>query len=316
MKDRLVIGTRKSALALWQSGFIKSALELSFPGLKVELRHIVTSGDKTQESNLALPTIGGKGLFTAELEEALVRNEIDLAVHSLKDLPTELPVEFVIGAIPRRGSAADAFISRIGRTLEQLPAGSVIGTSSLRRSAQILRARPDLKTAHIRGNVDTRLRKLRAEGGEFDAIVLAEAGLQRLGLEGEITQILSDEIMLPAPGQGALAVECLAANSELHAMLAVLHDQDTAAEVAAERSFLRALGAGCNTPVAARALVNREELSAVIVFRGRCLSPDGRTVIEVSTEGALDQAEEIGLGMAEGARAQGFSTADCRDPLL
>jgi len=303
MKDRLVIGTRKSALALWQSGFIKSALEAAFPSMTVELRHIVTSGDRTQESNIALPAIGGKGLFTAELEEALVKREIDLAVHSLKDLPTELPAEFVIGAIPARGSAADAFVSRSGKTLAQLPAGAVVGTSSLRRSSQILRARPDLATAHIRGNVDTRLRKLRAEGGEFDAIVLAEAGLQRLGLEGEITAILSDDIMLPAPGQGALAVECRASDRELHEMLTRLHDSKTASEVAAERSFLRALDAGCNTPVAARAVVTS---SSRLYFRGRCVSPDGKTAFEVETEGLSSEAEKIGQSMAQEARQKGF----------
>jgi hydroxymethylbilane synthase len=306
MKDRLVIGTRKSALALWQSGFIKSALEAAFPSMTVELRHIVTSGDRTQESNIALPAIGGKGLFTAELEEALVKREIDLAVHSLKDLPTELPAEFVIGAIPARGSAADAFMSRSGKTLAQLPAGAVVGTSSLRRSSQILRARPDLATAHIRGNVDTRLRKLRAEGGEFDAIVLAEAGLQRLGLEGEITEILSDDIMLPAPGQGALAVECRASDRELHEMLSLLHEPKTAAEVAAERSFLRALDAGCNTPVAARAIVTS---SARLHFRGRCVSPDGKTAFEVETEGLSSEAEKIGQSMAQEARQNGFVVA-------
>lgn len=303
MRERLIIGTRKSALALWQSGFVKGALESAFPGLVVELLHIVTTGDKTQESNVPMPAIGGKGLFTAELEDALIRNEIDLAVHSLKDLPTVLAPEFTVGAIPPRGPVADVLVSRSGQKLEELPAGAVIGTSSLRRSAQLLSIRPDLKTIHIRGNVDTRLRKLRADGGEFDAILLAEAGLQRLGLGREITQVLTDEQMLPAPGQGALGIECRAQDSELRAMLKRLHDDKTASEVAAERAFLRELNAGCNTPVAARAVFGA---SGRLVFHGRCLSQDATMVLEVRGEDTAAGAEELGIRMAQDVVARGF----------
>ena len=306
MRERLVIGTRKSALALWQSSFIKEALQGLFPGLHVDLKHIITLGDRTQDTNAAIPEIGGKGLFTAELEEALLAHEIDLAVHSLKDLPTALAPQFSIGAIPARGPADDVFISRSGKRLEELPAGSAVGTSSLRRSSQILHHRPDLRALHIRGNVDTRLRKLRAAGGEYDAIVLARAGIVRLGLEREITHAISLEEMLPAPGQGALAVECRAEDSELLAMLSKIHDPSTAAETTAERAFLRELGAGCNTPVAALATVESSGSSREIVFRGRCLSPRGTDLVEVSGSAPAGEAEALGITMAHQAMSRGF----------
>ena len=179
MRNQLVIGTRKSPLALWQSEFVKAQLQAAFPGLQVELKHVITAGDKSQDSKAAIPLIGGKGLFTAELEECLVKGEIDLAVHSLKDLPTTVDPRFCVGAIPTRSFVEDALISRSGKGLLDLPKGGVVGTSSVRRASQILRLRPDLTTTIIRGNVDTRLKKLRAEGGEYDAIVLARAGLAR-----------------------------------------------------------------------------------------------------------------------------------------
>ena len=303
MKERLVIGTRKSPLALWQSEFVKASLEKLFPGVVIELKHIVTLGDKTQNSAAAIPSIGGKGLFTAELEESLIRGEIDLAVHSLKDLPTSLAPQFAVGAIPRRASVDDVVISRSGAQLAMLPAGSAVGTSSLRRSSQILRARPDLVIRHIRGNVDTRIRKLRADEKEYDAIVLARAGLDRLGLSEQITEVVSHNVMLPAPGQGALGIECRSEDSIVREMLARLHDVDTAAAVNAERSFLAALNAGCNTPVGALACVDGERVR----FSGRCLSPDGTRCIE--TQGECRRGDEIVLGqrMADETRSQGFS---------
>ena len=236
-----------------------------------------------------------------------MKREIDLAVHSLKDLPTRLDPKFLVGAIPTRGYVEDVVISRAGCSLAELPEGACIGTSSVRRSSQILRMRPDLKTRIIRGNVDTRLKKLRAQGGEYDAIVLARAGLARLGLEGEVTQILNDEEMLPAPGQGALGIECRSDDSELLEMLQKLHDPDTAAEVSAERIFLQRLGAGCNTPVAARAKVSREGGHKMILFEGRCLSPDGTKVIEVSGKASIEDAVKLGEKMAEDVSNQGFS---------
>jgi len=306
MRDRLVIGTRKSALALWQSGFVKESLEKLFPRVRVEFKHIVTSGDKTQESNAAIPEIGGKGLFTAELEESLLAHEIDIAVHSLKDLPTILAPQFVIGAIPARGPEGDVVVSRSGKKLEELAPGATVGTSSLRRSSQILNMRPDLRALHIRGNVDTRLKKLRAEKGEYDAIVLAHAGLLRLGLEGEITQRLTFEQMLPAPGQGALAIECRSDDTELLTMLSELHDAPTAAAVTAERVFLRELGAGCNTPVAAHAFIEARGPAHYIVFRGRCLSPDGSNALEARGEALVGAEEKLGIKMARDILSRGF----------
>lgn len=306
MRNQLVIGTRKSPLALWQSEFVKAQLQAAFPGLKVELKHVITAGDKSQDSKAAIPLIGGKGLFTAELEECLVKHEIDLAVHSLKDLPTTVDPRFCVGAIPTRSFVEDALISRTGKGLLDLPKGGVVGTSSVRRASQILRLRPDLTTTIIRGNVDTRLKKLRAEGGEYDAIVLARAGLARLGLESQITQILGDAEMLPAPGQGALGIECRADDSELREMLSKLHDSRTAAEVTAERMFLHCLGAGCNTPVAARAIVAVSNGEERISFTGRCLSPNGVRQIEVSGESAARDAAALGENMAKEAFLKGF----------
>jgi len=307
MRNRLVIGTRKSALALWQSEFIRARLLAAFPGLSVELKHVITTGDKNQNSSAPIPLIGGKGLFTAELEECLLKHEIDLAVHSLKDLPTQLDPQFVVGAIPERSYVEDVLVSRTGCSLIELPKGACVGTSSIRRSSQILRMRPDLLIRIIRGNVDTRLKKLRAEGGEYDAIVLARAGLSRLGLENEVTQILCDEEMLPAPGQGALGVECRSEDAELIQMLQKLHDPDTAAEVSAERIFLQRLGAGCNTPVAARAKVEGEGSKKTLFFEGRCLSPDGSRVIEVSGQAPVGDALKLGERMAQDVSNQGFS---------
>lgn len=307
MKERLVIGTRKSPLALWQSEFVKRTLETAFPGVSIQLKHVITLGDKTQSSSAVIPSIGGKGLFTAELEDCLSRGEIDLAVHSLKDLPTSLAPQFTVGAIPLRASVDDVVISRSGARLADLPPGASVGTSSLRRSSQILRARADLMIRHIRGNVDTRIRKLRAEDGDYDAIVLARAGLDRLGLSDQITEVVSHDLMLPAPGQGALGIECRSDDQAVLTMLSKLHDTDTAAAVNAERAFLAALDAGCNTPVGAIARVTGDRLT----FWGRCLSPDGTRCIE--TRGECARGEEVSLGrrMADETRAQGFSELQC-----
>ena len=307
MRERLVIGTRKSALALWQSRTIKTILEGLFPGLVVELRHIITLGDKTQDSQIAIPAIGGKGLFTAELEDALQSGEIDIAVHSLKDLPTALAPQFVLGAIPARGPVEDVMISRAGTLLSQLDQGARVGTSSLRRSSQILRQRPDLRIVHIRGNVDTRLRKLRADGGEYDAIILAKAGVERLGFGSDITEVFSSDQMLPAPGQGALAIECRASDEELRSMLSKLHDTHTAVEVGAERAFLAALEAGCNTPVGALATIEQRADGSYVRFQGRCLSNDGSRVIETAGECRVGEEVRLGQAMAEETRARGFA---------
>lgn len=307
MRKAIVIGTRKSTLALWQSNYVKDCLKQRHPAVRFELKHIVTRGDKTQEAGLALPEIGGKGLFTAELEESLLAGEIDLAVHSLKDLPTLLAPQFVLGAIPERAAVEDVLISRAGQTLQELPNGAVVGTSSVRRSSQLLKLRPDLKSQHIRGNVETRIRKARAIDGPYDAIVIARAGLVRLGIESEITEVLSTESMLPAPGQGALGIECRADDTELLGMLRELHHPATAHAVTAERAFLAALEAGCNTPVAAYAqVVQAAQGEARVVFRGRCLATDGSRAIEVQGESAASSASELGALMAAEARAKGF----------
>lgn len=307
MRKQLIIGTRKSPLALWQSNYVKATLQKHFPDLTVELKHIITTGDKTQDSTAAIPLIGGKGLFTAELEESLERGEIDLAVHSLKDLPTTLAPEFTIGAIPQRSYVEDVLVSRDGLALSALPAGAVVGTSSVRRSSQIIHARPDLKIAHIRGNVDTRLKKLRADGGAYDAIILARAGIVRLELEEEITEVLSTEVMLPAPGQGALGIECRSNDTELHEMLKGLHHIPTARAVTAERSFLQALGAGCNTPVAAYAVVEEHEGVERVILWGRCLSQDGTDCIEVCGEDSAGAEEALGQRLAADALNRGFT---------
>lgn len=306
MRESLVIGTRKSPLALWQSEFIKTEIERVCPGVSVSLKQIITMGDKTQDSQIAIPEIGGKGLFTFELEESLRAREIDLAVHSLKDLPTTCEPEFCIGAIPPRGAPGDVLVTRDGGGLVTLKHGAVVGTSSVRRASQLLNARPDLVIKHIRGNVASRIRKLRDVANGFDAIVLAHAGIERLGLECEISELLPLDVMLPAPGQGALAVQCRSDDETLIAMLQNLHDEKTAAAVTAERAFLGALNAGCNTPVAALGVVELGEGSEVVYCKGRCLSPNGTRTIEVEGRGEMGGAEQLGRDLAKAALEQGF----------
>jgi hydroxymethylbilane synthase len=309
----IVIGTRKSPLALWQTEHVKALMEAAHPGLALEIRHIVTSGDKSQAAGIPLPQIGGKGLFTAELEEALLKEEIDLAVHSLKDLPTAGEPAFGLGAILQRAPVWDALICRasaymegaymVAASLESLPRGATIGSSSSRRSAQLLRLRPDLRIQPIRGNVDTRIAKLKDATLGYDAIVLAEAGLTRLGRHGEISQRLGPEIMLPAPGQGALAVQCRTKDSRILQLLQALEHAPTRAEVTAERSFLAGLGGGCNTPVGALAKAANGRLT----LQARCLSPDGRECIEISGEAAQGDAEELGRAKAREALDRGYA---------
>jgi hydroxymethylbilane synthase len=313
MRRHITIGTRKSALALWQSNFIKSRLNHFYPDISVELKHIITRGDRTQDAQVALPLIGGKGLFTAELEEGLLAGDIDLAVHSLKDLPTKLADEFLIAAIPKREVCQDVLISRGRLSVRELRRGAVVGTSSLRRASQLLRIRPDLKIEHIRGNIDSRISKALSEQGSYDAIVLAYAGVVRLGLEGVVSEVLSFEDMLPAPGQGALSVECRKNDRELIEALRVVHDIDTAKAVNTERAFLAALEAGCNTPVAALALVERDEVSGKenLVFRGRCVSQDGAKTIEVGGVSSELAPDEFGVQMAQEALFRGFKELTC-----
>ncbi len=301
MRDQrgpLRLGTRGSALALWQTHYVVDLLRAAWPNLTCEVVVLRTQGDRMIDA--PLPRLGGKGVFTAELEAALRDGDIDLAVHSLKDLPTELPAGLALGAVPQRAEAADALVSRQGHTLETLPQGAAVGTSSLRRAAQLLYRRPDLRLLDVRGNVDTRLRKALAADGPYDALLLAQAGLTRLGRADAIAQVLPLDVMLPAPGQGALAIQCRDEASTL-ALLAPLNHTPTRQAVTAERAFLTRLGGGCAVPVAAYAVVTEGRLS----LRGRVTAPDGSRQIDVALEGVADDAAALGARLAESALAQG-----------
>lgn len=295
---KLIFATRPSALARWQTQWVISALQDAHPGLICEEKVITTQGDKILDK--PLPEIGGKGLFTQELESELLSGAVHCAVHSLKDLPVENPDALRVGCIPLRAEVRDAIISKHDYTLETLPPASVVGTSSLRRAAQVLSTRPDISVKSLRGNVDTRLRK--ALNGQYDAIILAGAGLTRLGLESHVTQWLSLDVMLPAPGQGALGIQCRADDEETLSLLAALEDAPTRAAVTAERQFLLGLGGGCAAPVAAYATVNSDQ-SSIISLTGLVASLDGKKVVKVAGKGA----DPFGLGskLAQEASAQG-----------
>jgi len=295
---KLTFATRPSALARWQTQWVINALQKIHPNLECEEKVITTQGDKILDK--PLPEIGGKGLFTQELESELLSGAVHCAVHSLKDLPVENPVGLTVGCIPVRAEVRDALISRNGYTLSTLPNGTSIGTSSLRRAAQALSLRPDIKTESLRGNVDTRLKK--ALDGQYDAIILAGAGLTRLGLDSHVTEWLSLDAMLPAPGQGALAVQCRADDSTTLELLSALDDESTRKAVTAERAFLQGLGGGCAVPVAAYATVISER-SSVISLTGLVISEDGAKVVKVTGEGAESIA--LGRALAQHAITQG-----------
>ena len=268
--EKIRIGTRASRLALWQANFVAQKLSENFP---VELVKIQTTGDKILDAPLT--KIGGKGLFTKEIENALAAGKIDLAVHSLKDVPSELPAGFEIAAITQRENPFDAFVSNKFNSLAEIPSGGVIGTSSLRRAAQILNLRPDLKIENLRGNVDTRLKKL--DAGNFDAVILAAAGLERLGYGSRIREILTE--IIPAAGQGALAIEIRAGDEKIRAAVKVLHDEKTSAAVKIERDFLRKIGGGCQIPVGVFA-----EVGEKISVRSVIASVDGKKILRDSAE--------------------------------
>lgn len=276
-KPSLTIGTRTSKLAMWQTEHIKSRLETVWPGLECRIEPFVTRGDKTLDK--PLPQIGGKGLFTLELETALHDGRIDIAVHSLKDLPIEDADGLTLGAITSRADVRDALIAREGWTLDSLPDGAVVGTSSTRRQAQLRAIRPDLIIKPIRGNVDTRIRKVKA--GEYHAAILAAAGVTRLGLTEMVTERLDMDVMLPAPGQGALAVQCRADDEATLTILAAVEDGEVRSAVTAERAFLNGLGGGCSAPVGAFATVSDGEidLEALVAW------PDGRKAFRVVGQG-------------------------------
>jgi len=291
---KLIFATRPSALARWQTQWVINALQNIHRDLICEEKIITTQGDKILDK--PLPEIGGKGLFTQELERELLSGALHCAVHSLKDLPVENPAGLTLGCIPLRAEVRDALISARGYTLSTLPSNASIGTSSLRRSAQILSIRPDLRTESLRGNVDTRLQK--ALDGQYGAIILAGAGLIRLGLEGDVTEWLSLNIMLPAPGQGALAVQCRADDQTTLSLLAALEDESTRKAVTAERAFLNGLGGGCSIPVAAYATSKQ-----TITLTGLVALPNGKQMIKVT--GAGNESIQLGKELAQNAIAQG-----------
>jgi hydroxymethylbilane synthase len=291
------IATRKSALALWQAEFVKAALEQAHPGIQVSLVPMVSRGDKLLDAPLA--KIGGKGLFVKELETALLENEADIAVHSMKDVPMDFPEGLGLFCICEREDPRDAFVSNTFASLDSLPTGSVVGTSSLRRQAQLLARRPDLKINFLRGNVNTRLAKL--DAGEYDAIILAAAGLIRLGFAERIRSSLSTEDSLPAGGQGAVGIECRSADTDIHALLAPLHHQATAVRVTAERALNKHLNGGCQVPIACYAVLEGEQLW----LRGLVGQPDGGRLLRAEQRAPASSAEILGVQVAEALLQQG-----------
>ena len=296
-RSSLVLGTRGSKLALRQSEWFQSRIHDVAPKVRVVLRKIQTSGDKIVDVPLA--KIGGKGLFVKEIEEALLAGEIDLAVHSMKDIPAQLPDGLEILCVPPREDPRDALISRAGRSFKDLPQGARIGTASLRRQAQLLNARPDLRIEMLRGNLDTRLRKVKE--GRFDAIVLAAAGLRRLDWAHEITEYLDPVVSLPAIGQGALGVEGRINDHFVRSILDRLNDQSTRTTVTAERAFLHRLEGGCQVPIAAHATLSGEEL----LLEGLLASVDGKSVIRDRVQGKSQEAHKLGVQLAEQLLARG-----------
>ncbi len=285
-KNTLRIGTRKSKLALWQANYVKERLESK--GYSVELVLITTTGDKILDAPLA--KIGGKGLFVKEIEEALLRGDIDLAVHSLKDVPMVLPEGLILGAITEREEPFDVLISRDGRGLHELPEGAKVGTSSLRRQVQIKRKRPDLRVETLRGNVDTRLRKL--EEGLYDAIVLAYAGVKRMGFEERVSQVLED--FIPAVGQGSLAIEIRQEDKRVYEAIAFLDHRESRIRAECERAFLRELQGGCQVPIGAYAWLEGEKLK----LKAFISDLEGKRFLEGVEEGDLHQVEQVGKKLA------------------
>jgi hydroxymethylbilane synthase len=295
--SKLVIATRRSRLALWQAQHIATLLERLHAGLGVELLPLTTRGDELIDRRL--DEAGGKGLFVKELETAMAQGRADLAVHSMKDVPAELPEGFALAAITAREDPRDVFVSKKFKSLHEMPAAATVGTSSLRRSAQITERHPRLEVRLLRGNVDTRLAKL--DRGEYDAIVLAAAGLARLGLAARITARLEADEMLPAPGQGALGIECLAGRAEVAAVLAPLADADTTICVRAERAVSRALGGSCALPLAAYAEIVKNQLR----LRALVASADGRRVLRCELKGGFADPQGLGARAADELRRQG-----------
>lgn len=291
------IATRQSPLALWQAEHVAARLREAFPGLTTELVKMVTRGDKLLDAPLA--KVGGKGLFVKELEQGMLEGVADIAVHSMKDVPVEFPAGLHLAAILEREDPSDAFVSNQYRRLEDLPGDARIGTSSLRRQCQILAKMPSAQIISLRGNVNTRLAKL--DAGEYDAIILASAGLKRLGLGERITARLDSHDSLPAMGQGAIGIECRSDDDEINRYVAALHDPETALRVSAERSMNARLNGGCQVPIAGFAEIIGDRL----FMRALVGSPDGSLIYRAAAESRLDQAEQLGVGIAEDLLRQG-----------
>jgi hydroxymethylbilane synthase len=291
------IGTRGSKLALTQSGWVKDRIESAHPEVKVELIHIRTTGDKMVDAPLS--KIGGKGLFVKEIETALLDGEVDLAVHSMKDVPAELPPGLEAVIYPEREDARDALVSTEFSSLRDLPEGAAIGTGSLRRSTQLLFMRPDLKIVPIRGNVDTRIQK--TESGQLHAVILAAAGLNRLGFSGKIGSILSTEELLPAIGQGALCLETRKGDYTVSDLLRFMHHEETELTVRAERAFLKMLGGGCQVPIAGHARLEGER----IILEGIVAELDGSKIMRERMVGSRENPEGIGAALAQKLLSEG-----------
>src|SRR4030042_2126868 len=313
--NKIHIGTRGSKLALWQAEWVKAEIQMIDPGIDVRLIKIKTTGDMILDVPLA--QVGGKGLFVKEIEESILRNDVDIAVHSMKDVPTDFPVGLHLSAICEREDPRDAFISQIQNTkykiqnFKGLPNRATLGTSSLRRSCQLCHLRPDLDIVQLRGNLDTRLRKL--DEGQFDAIILAAAGVKRLGLQNRITEILPFEVSLPAIGQGAIGIECRADDEIINKIVGSLDHEETSIAVRAERSFLRKLEGGCQVPIAAYARIEhraegkeqRAQKDSLLVMDGLVGSIDGKRLVKGRIEGRPEDYESLGIRLAENLLSRG-----------
>ena len=289
--QRIRIATRKSPLALWQAEHVQRLLQQAHPGLKVELVRMSTQGDRIIDTPLA--KIGGKGLFVKELEQGMLQGEADIAVHSMKDVPVELPAGLHLPVVMRREEPRDAFVSNKYRRLEELPQGARVGTASLRRQCQLYALRPDMEILNLRGNVGTRLKKL--DDGHYDAIILAAAGLIRLGLEGRITQKIPIDICMPAIAQGVIGIECRSDDRVINGLISALEHEQTRICITAERALNRRLEGGCQVPIAGYAELTERTLH----LRGLVGRPDGRTIIQAAKTGTAQQAEEMGVALAE-----------------
>jgi len=298
--NRVVIGTRGSDLALWQAEFVRKSLQNEFPEVEFETKIIRTTGDDVLD--VSLSKIGDKGLFTRQIEAQLLSREIDLAVHSLKDLQTEQPAGLVIGAVCKREKPNDVVISRDGKTLNDLPRGAKVATGSLRRRSQLLAFRPDLQIADIRGNLNTRFRKF--DESDLDAMILAYAGVERLGMGERISQLIPTDVLIPAVGQGSVAIEIREGDGDIAAIVSRLDDITTRKCITAERAFLRRLEGGCQVPIGGFATLEND----VLTLNGVVGAVDGKTIFRGSLQGPADEPEQLGISLAEELIASGAET--------